>query len=115
MKGEQLLQYESVQNWLKSVGDSAFSRGKAGLTENAKRMRLHNLWRYTDKGKINPDDLLEEAKTDIDKAERIDHKYYAWTGKQSEAKEGVMSFIQKRKPKRETKVPGDLPEFFPLE
>jgi len=55
------------------------------------------------------------TETDIDKAERIDHKYYAWTGKQPEAKEGVMSFLQKRKPEWETKVPGNLPEFFPLE
>ena len=79
MKGEELLQYESVQNWLKSVGDSAFSRGKEGLTDNAKRIRLYNLWHYTDKGKLNPDELLKEAQEDIDKAGQRLNNYFKKT------------------------------------
>jgi len=55
------------------------------------------------------------TETDINKAERINHKYYAWTGLQPDAREGIMSFLQKRKPEWKTKVPGDLPKFFPLE
>ncbi len=53
--------------------------------------------------------------TDFDKAERINHKYFSWTGKQPDAREGVMSFLEKRKPEWKMKVPGDLPEYFPLE
>ena len=54
------------------------------------------------------------TETDIDKAEKINRKYFDWTGKQRDAMEGVMSFLQKRKPKWKLKVPGDLPDFFPL-
>lgn len=53
--------------------------------------------------------------TDVDRAERINHKYYAWTGKQADAREGVISFLKKKKPEWKTKIPGDLPQFFPLE
>ena len=55
------------------------------------------------------------TETDIDKAERINHQYFGWTGTQPDAREGVVSFLQKRKPKWKLKVPGDLPDFFPLE
>ncbi len=55
------------------------------------------------------------TETDIDRAERINHRYYGWTGLQADAREGVMSFIEKRRPEWKSKVPGDLPEFFPLE
>ena len=54
------------------------------------------------------------SETDIDKAEQINHTYFAWIGKQPDSAEGVMSFLQKRKPKWKLKVPGDLPDFFPL-
>jgi len=55
------------------------------------------------------------TETDIDKAERINHQYFGWTGTQPDAREGVVSFLQKRKPEWKLKVPGDLPDFFPLE
>jgi len=55
------------------------------------------------------------TETDIDKAERINHQYFGWTGLQPDAREGVVSFLQKRKPNWKMKVPGDLPDFFPLE
>lgn len=55
------------------------------------------------------------TETDIDKAERINHRYFGWTGTQPDAREGVVSFLQKRKPEWKLKVPGDLPDFFPLE
>ncbi|MHA2087993.1 MAG: enoyl-CoA hydratase-related protein [Promethearchaeota archaeon] len=55
------------------------------------------------------------TETDIDKAERINHQYFGWTGLQPDAREGVVSFLQKRRPEWKLKVPGDLPEFFPLE
>ncbi|MHA1916387.1 MAG: enoyl-CoA hydratase-related protein [Promethearchaeota archaeon] len=55
------------------------------------------------------------SETDIDKAELINHRYFGWTGLQPDAKEGVISFLQKRRPKWKMKVPGDLPNFFPLE
>ncbi|MBY8984554.1 MAG: enoyl-CoA hydratase/isomerase family protein [Candidatus Lokiarchaeota archaeon] len=55
------------------------------------------------------------TETDIEKAERINHQYFGWTGLQPDAREGVVSFLQKRKPEWKMKVPGDLPDFFPLE
>ena len=55
------------------------------------------------------------TESDIDKAERINHQYFGWTGAQPDAREGVVSFLEKRKPVWKMKVPGDLPEFFPLE
>ena len=55
------------------------------------------------------------TETDVDKAEMINHRYFGWTGLQSDAREGVISFLQKRRPKWKLKVPGDLPKFFPLE
>jgi integrase len=66
--GEELLKYHSVKNWFESLDTSAQSRGKSGLTQQAKRVRLGRLWEYTNEGKISPDFLLEEAKQDIDKA-----------------------------------------------
>jgi enoyl-CoA hydratase/carnithine racemase len=55
------------------------------------------------------------TETDVDKAELINHRYFAWTGLQPDAREGVVSFLQKRRPDWKLKVPGDLPNFFPLE
>ena len=55
------------------------------------------------------------TETDVDKAELINHRYFGWTGLQPDAREGVVSFLQKRRPKWKLKVPGDLPGFYPLE
>ena len=52
---------------------------------------------------------------DAVKAEKINHRYFTWTGLQPDAREGVISFMQKRRPKWKLKVPGDMPDFFPLE
>jgi integrase len=62
------LKYQSVKNWFESLDASAQSRGKSGLTQQAKRVRLGRLWEYTNQGKISPDELLKEAHDDIDKA-----------------------------------------------
>ena len=55
------------------------------------------------------------TETDIDKAESINHQYLGWISTKADTREGVMSFLEKRKPKWKLKVPGDLPDFFPLE
>ena len=68
MKGDELLKFESVQNWVNSLDQTANQRGKSGLTKNAKAMRLGRMWEYTNEGKLNPDELLEEAKEDINNA-----------------------------------------------
>ncbi|MFX1480981.1 MAG: enoyl-CoA hydratase-related protein, partial [Promethearchaeota archaeon] len=36
---------------------------------------------------------------DVVKAEKINHQYFVWTGLQPDAREGVVSFLQKRRPK----------------
>jgi enoyl-CoA hydratase/carnithine racemase len=56
--------------------------------------------------------LLE---TDVHKAEAINNRYFAWSGMQPDAREGVVSFLEKRPPEWSMKVPADLPEFFPLQ
>ena len=55
------------------------------------------------------------SETDIDKAELINHRYFRWTGLKPDAREGVISFLEKRKPEWKMKVPENLPRFFPLE
>lgn len=51
------------------------------------------------------------TETDIEKAERVNHVYFAWTGTQPDAREGVMSFLEKREPSWSLKIPGDMPDF----
>ena len=48
-------------------------------------------------------------------AEHINHQYFAWTGQQPDAREGVVSFLEKRDPEWKLKVPGGMPDFFPLD
>lgn len=76
LKGDELLKFESVQKWIDSLDHMATQRGKDGLTKNAKAMRLGRMWEYTDEGKLNPDELLEEAKKDIDNAGKRLNDYF---------------------------------------
>jgi len=55
------------------------------------------------------------SETDVAKAESINHQYLGWLSTKADTREGVMSFLEKRKPEWKLKVPGDLPDFFPLE
>ena len=68
MKGDELLKFESVQKWIDSLDQTSNQRGKDGLTKNAKAMRLGRMWEFTNEGKLNPDELLQEAKEDINNA-----------------------------------------------
>lgn len=49
--------------------------------------------------------------TDLDEIEKTNHIYFGWTGTQPDAKEGVVSFLEKRDPQWKMKVPGDMPDF----
>jgi enoyl-CoA hydratase/carnithine racemase len=49
--------------------------------------------------------------TDVEEIERINREYFEYIGKQPDAMEGVMSFLQKRPPEWSMKVPGDMPDF----
>jgi enoyl-CoA hydratase/carnithine racemase len=51
------------------------------------------------------------GETDVAEAERINHRYFAWTGSQPDAREGVVSFLEKRKPEWSMRVPGNMPDF----
>lgn len=55
------------------------------------------------------------TENDVEKAEHINHQYFAWTGQQPDAREGVVSFLEKRDPEWKLKVPGGMPDFFPLD
>ena len=48
---------------------------------------------------------------DVAAAERVNQRYFQWVGQQPDAREGVMSFLEKRKPAWSMKVPGDMPDF----
>lgn len=50
------------------------------------------------------------AETDVEKAEKTNHRYLDWIMTQPDVVEGIMSFMQKRKPEWTGKVPGDLPD-----
>ena len=71
-----------------------------GLGDVYKRQTRHMLWSYS--SEIDP----EEAH--IMESKLIDSR-----GVSDDAKEGVMSFLEKRKPKFSNKVSEDLPNFFP--
>lgn len=43
----------------------------------------------------------------------IESKMIKWTGKQADVREGVSSFLEKRKPNFTMKVSTDMPDFFP--
>ena len=51
------------------------------------------------------------AEPDVAKAEAVNHRYFGWSGQQADAREGVMSFLEKRKPEWKLKVPDDMPDF----
>lgn len=76
LKGEELLKYKSIQTWLNSLDQMAVQRGKDGLTKNAKAMRLGRMWNYTNKGILNPDELLKEAQENIDNAGKRLKEYF---------------------------------------
>ncbi len=76
LKGDELLKFESVQNWLNSLDQIAKNRGKKGLSKTAKAMRLGRMWEFTNEGKLNPDELLKEAKENIDNAGKRLSKYF---------------------------------------
>jgi integrase len=82
VKGDELVEYESVQNWLDSLNQSALTRGKAGLTKNAKYVRLGVFLKYVSFTKMNPDQLLEEAKSDIDKTGHRVNDFFGFRAKE---------------------------------
>lgn len=49
--------------------------------------------------------------TDIEKVEKINSSYFKWAGRQPDAREGVMSFLEKRPPKWTMSVSKDMPDF----
>jgi integrase len=65
-KGEDLLKFQSMKDWLESLDYCAISRGQEGLTKQAKRQRLSNMAKFTQFSHMNPDELLTEAKENID-------------------------------------------------
>ena len=46
-----------------------------------------------------------------EKAQAIDHKAFTWAGQQADSKEGVSSFLEKRKPAWKMKASKDFPDF----
>jgi enoyl-CoA hydratase/carnithine racemase len=46
-------------------------------------------------------------------AHKLDSKCIFWTGKNTDAREGIRSFLEKRPPKFEMKPTSEMPEFYP--
>ena len=76
MKGDELLKFESVQKWIDSLDQIQKNQGKNGISKTSKSMRLGRMWEYTNEGKLNPDELLKEAKEDINLAGQRLSKYF---------------------------------------
>ncbi len=78
MERKDLLEFESVKNWFDSLIRMAKKNGKNGLSKSVKSMRLGRMWEFTNKGELNPDELLKEAKEDINKTgKRLDDYFDA--------------------------------------
>jgi ABC-type lipopolysaccharide export system ATPase subunit len=75
LKGDKLLKFESVQNWLNSLNQIQKNQGKR-LSKTAKAMRLGRMLEYTNNGELNPDEFLVEAKENIDKTGERLSKYF---------------------------------------
>ena len=54
-------------------------------------------------------EFLEEPS--VAEAERVNHRYFGWASQQPDAREGVVSFLEKRDPDWKLKAPDDMPEF----
>lgn len=76
LKRKDLLKFESVKNWFDSLESNAKMQGRKGLSKSVKSMRLGRLWELTNKGEISPDELLEEAKEDIEKTGKRLEDYF---------------------------------------
>lgn len=61
--------------------------------------------RMTAEWLINPPSSISEI-------ESINTKYFTWAGQQPDAKEGIMSFLEKRDPEWKMSVNKDTPDFF---
>jgi enoyl-CoA hydratase/carnithine racemase len=53
---------------------------------------------------------LDQSETDRARAEHRNHELFGWTTTQPDAKEGPMSFLEKRAPKWSLKKNADFPE-----
>ena len=96
LKGDELLKFESVQNWLNSLDQIAKNQGKKGISKTAKAMRLGRIWEYTNEGKLNPDEFLVEAKEDIDKAGERLSKYFVMKQKKVSFNSAITSLCYLR-------------------
>lgn len=53
------------------------------------------------------------AEPEIAKAHQVDSRAFNWTGSQPDAREGIMAFLEKRKPQWKMKPSKDMPDFLP--
>ena len=87
----------------KNIIDAAIELAKK-MTENSSQvsvaMTRHMLWSYS-------------SEIDPEEAHVMESKLIDSRGVSDDAKEGVISFLEKRKPKFSNKVSEDLPNFFP--
>lgn len=78
LERKDLLEFESVKNWFDSLTRSAKRNGRDGLSKSVKSMRLGRMWEFTNEGKLNPDELLKEAKEDVNlTGKRLEDYFYA--------------------------------------
>jgi len=57
--------------------------------------------------------LLHHPLEDPQSTHLVDSKCIFWAGQSTDAKEGVLSFLEKRKPQFQLKVSQDMPDFYP--
>jgi enoyl-CoA hydratase/carnithine racemase len=54
------------------------------------------------------------AEPEIERAEAVEKRAFAWVGKQPDAYEGVTAFLEKRQPAWKLRPSEDLPDFLPI-
>jgi integrase len=86
--GTELLKFTSVKRWISSLEQSSVSRGKE-LTEETRNNRLWHLLKFIQNTGLNPDELLAESKTDIEKTMSRLTDHFNEQQKAKEGKKGV--------------------------
>jgi len=96
-KGEELLKYQSMKDWLESLNYCAISRGQEKLTNEAKRQRLSNMKNFVIFSQMNPDELLEQGQQNMNLTGKLLMDYFNYGVKDGKSRNTMatrLSFLR---------------------